>query len=152
LVKTATGKPHDAARGNSFFSTPERVLYVLDSLYPGPKEVRWSKKGKRYTADFIYGGLNFSNTFNRNGNLITSVEEISFELLPAQVKDKVNRFYKSYKIVIVLQRKIRDKLEYDIEVIQGQHQYILNYHPKGFLIHQYEVTKHKYDRLTTFSD
>ena len=120
FLTNATGKSYGRALGKPIFRTPERVLYVLDSLYPGPKEVRWSKKRKRYTADFIYKGLNFSNTFDRDGHLVKSVEEISFDLLPTQVKDKVKQFFTSYKIVIVLQRKTHDKLDYDIEVIRGK--------------------------------
>jgi len=117
------------------------MVHALDSLYPGVTDVQWTKKRKQYTADFIYNDLNISMTFDKRGNLMNSIEEISFESLPSRIKEKVTTFYSSYKIVMVLQRRNGKKVEYDIEVIQGKRHYILNYHPKGYLIHQYNVYK-----------
>lgn len=123
---------------------PERVMHALDSLYPRFTNVQWSRKRKKYTADFIYNGLNVSVTFNEIGHVLNILEEIPFDSVPIRIKDKINLFYNSYKIVMVLQRTTRERLEYDIQVIKGKQHYILNYHAKGYLIHQYEVSKIDY--------
>lgn len=150
LVAMFSAQLQAATNNRPRFRTPENIINMLDSLYPGPKDVQWSRKRKRYTADFIYKGLNVSTTFDKNANVLSSLEEIPFESLPERVQEKVKHFYESYKVVIVLRRKSGDSLQYDIEVIKGKQQYILNYHPKGFLIHQYEV--YKFDASTDFSN
>ncbi|HWA33873.1 MAG TPA: hypothetical protein VG737_07075 [Cyclobacteriaceae bacterium] len=48
-----------------------------------------------------------------------------------------------------MERSFKGKTEYDVHVIQGKQHYILNYHPKGFLIHQYEVEKIDYAAQAT---
>ena len=150
LVAAFSAQVQAATNIKPRFQTPENILNMLDSLYPGPKDVQWSRKKKHYTADFIYNGLNVSTTFDKDAMVLSSLEEIPFENLPEQIQEKVKQFYESYKVVIVLRRKSGDSIKYDIEVIKGKPQYILNYHPKGFLIHQYEV--YKFDPSTDFSN
>lgn len=125
-----------------FSHTPGKVQHVLDSLYPAPKEVYWSKKNKRYTADFIYEGRNVSLTLDKDGNVIKGLEEISFGHLPESVREKVEQFYGQYKIIMVSRKILPRKTEFDIEVIQGKRHYVLNYNEKGFLLHQYQLYKH----------
>lgn len=132
------------AQYSTIVQTPEPVVDSLESLYPGVKDVQWTREKRNHTADFIHNSLNISITFDKRGHLISCVEEIPFELLPSKVQEKVKQFYGSYKIVMVLQRRTGNKKEYDIEIIQGEHRYILNYHPKGYLIHQYNVYKVDY--------
>lgn len=150
FVTTSLGQIHGKTLDTEESRTPEKVLQALDSLFPNTKKVQWSKKQRKYTADFIYNGLNMSVTLDRNGRLLNSLEEIPFDLLPVRIKDKIASFYEAFKIVMVLRRTAGDKTEYDIEIIQGKHHYILNYHAKGYLIHQYEV--YKYDWAPDFSD
>jgi hypothetical protein len=150
LVVTSTEQLRGRSLDKGFARTPDKVVHVLDSLYPLDKQVHWSKKKKQYTADFIYQGMNVWITLDRYGNVISKSEEISVEGLPDRIREKLEQFYKSFKVVMVVQRTRDDKLEYDIEVIQGKQHYILNYHSKGYLIHQYEV--HKYDQSLDFTN
>lgn len=137
VLKPLEGQAVDPSR----VQTPEPIVVLLDSLYPGAKHVEWSKRKRQYTADFIYNGLNVSITFDHDGNLINSVEEVSYDALPYPIQEKIKQFYAPYKIVMITRRGKGRKIDYDVEVIQGKNHYILNYHPRGYLIHQYDVYK-----------
>ncbi len=118
-----------------------KVLQVLDSLYPGEKSVTWTSVRRQYKADFIYQDINVSVLFDREGRIKSLLREISFSTLPEKVREKIEIFYRSFKIMMVLERNRDKRTEYEVHIIRGDQQYILSYHPKGYLIHQYDVQR-----------
>jgi len=141
LAAIATGNLYGSPFGWDSVKTPLRVVATLDSLYPKAKQVAWSKKKRNYRADFIYNKMNVSITLDKTGHVVQQVREISFDQLPEKVREKVVQFYKSFKVVMVLERIDKMEIDYEVQVICGKIHYILNYHPKGYLKHQYEVDK-----------
>lgn len=120
---------------------PQNVIEALDSIYPGDKKVSWTPKRRSYTADFIYNYSNISVTFDKHGAILRHAREISFDLLPEKVKDKVSTNYPSFKIIMTSRVERDKRIEYDVEVIRGRQHYILNYHPNGYLIHEYTLER-----------
>jgi hypothetical protein len=150
LVLILAGRSNAQKGHGVFFKTPDRVIAVLDSLYPGTKNVQWSRRRKRYTADFIHDTRNFSISLNSHGTVLTSLEEINYNFLPDRIREKLKESYNTYKIVMVLQRSANAKVDYDIEIIQGRLHHLLNYNSKGNLIRHYDIVK--VDRFAGSSD
>jgi hypothetical protein len=141
LVLTLVGRSKAQKGHEKIFRPPDRVIAALDSLYPGLKDVQWSRKRKEYTADFIHGARTLSISLNSKGKVLTSLEEINYNVLPDRIRQNLEQSYNTYKIVMVLQQNANAKVDYHIEIIQGRLRYLLNYNGKGNLIRQYELLK-----------
>lgn len=120
---------------------PGRITAKVDSLFPGHVDIQWSRWRGNYRADFIYQERNISVTFSRDGELIRSLEEIDFSLLPERIRESVTSEYGLYKVVMVLKYQRGKKIDYEVEIIKGHYHYVLSYNAKGFLEHQYDVVK-----------
>jgi hypothetical protein len=141
LVLTLVGRSKAQKGRDQFLRPPETVIAVLDSLYPGVKDVQWSRKRKQYTADFNHGARNLSISLNSKGKILTRLEEINYNLLPDRIRQDLEQSYSTYKIVMVLRHDANAKLNYHIEIIQGRLHYLLNYNSNGNLVRQYELLK-----------
>jgi hypothetical protein len=126
---------------NNIPSIPQAVIKKLDSIFPGDKQVKWTKYSRKYRADFLYKGLNVSISFERDGNIIAGTEEIEYSALPSVISDKIQQKYATFKILMITLIYRKNSIQYEIEVIRGGSHYILNYNAKGGLMHQYDLIK-----------
>jgi hypothetical protein len=127
--------------GEAQARVPEKILQKLDSLFPQNSDVAWSKKKDNYTADFIYQNFNVSLTFDGRGEVTRRMQEIEKKNLPETISAKVDKSYANCKVLYVLQKTVKDKVEYEIELMKGSSLYIVNFDSKGRLVDVSEVYK-----------
>lgn len=138
------------ANDSKAFKTPEKIIQKFDSIFPGASGVDWSRKRATYTANFTYHNKVIAITFNREADIIGSLEEIDIDSLPDKSKRKLIKDYSTFKKVIVLRRFKRARPEYDVEVMKGEQHYILNFNKNGMLMHEYDVEKNDLESFTSY--
>ena len=136
LIEIVNGGP---ARQTPF---PPIVLKCLNTLYPATESVEWTKWGKNYQADFIYNSHNISLTFNKEGKIVKSMEEVDLISLPLEIKSVVEKKYNGYKVIYSTKNKDQHKVEYELEVVKGHLHHILNFNALGKFLAQYEISKY----------
>ena len=135
-------------KGKASVQVPSPIQQRLDSLYPGQKDVQWTKMNRRYRADFIYSGYNVSITFQKDARILLGMEEIDFNSLPPVITEKVQKDYGLYKVLMVTKEFKRDREFYEIEIVKGKYHYMLSYNQYGFLTGKCEVIKNDVQVLT----
>jgi hypothetical protein len=120
---------------------PVKITQELDAMFPDKKEVAWTKHHHRYQANFIYQNCSVSITFDSDGEIVKSIEEIDFQSLPDKIIKSVLKDFNNFKRLVVLQLCHKGRTHYEIEIMKGDLHYILNFNIKGYLVHLYNVDK-----------
>lgn len=141
LIITLQGPGLNAWSLKCFFQIPREVTDNFSTLFPNAENVQWTKEKSLYRADFIYKNQIVSLTFDADGKMIKGVYEIALDKLPSRIKLHIQKSYKDYKTLIVLEEYLKGKIEYEIELIKGQYHYILRFNSKERLINRYEVER-----------
>jgi hypothetical protein len=123
---------------------PKNVLEKFSQIFPDAERVEWTKKRSQFRADFIYHDLNTSVTFDGRGDVVKATQEILSEQLPENISKRLVEEFSEYKILVVLERFVHRKHEYEIEIMKGSFHYILQFNEKGRLTDQFKL-----DRIST---
>lgn len=129
---------------------PERIVHLLDSLYPGAKEMEWTKRIGTFRADFISNDKNISITFDRDAKVIRCKEEIDASQLSEKIANSILKECDGYKIVFILMEFDRGQVSYEIEIMKGRRLYILDFNEMGYLVDKSTVEKNSLYVSATF--
>lgn len=112
---------------------PKAVLTSFQTHFKGAKAKAWDKeKDGGYEAEFDWNKVETSATFNADGKLQETEQEIKVSELPKAVTDYVAKNYAGHKIAEAA--KITDatgKLTYEAEVKKGKEEMDLLFDDKG---------------------
>jgi hypothetical protein len=120
---------------------PKPDTLKLSALFPGVGKVNWTKRDKKYKADFIYNDSVKCITFKQNGEITSRVDQVDLSKLPKRALKIVKKDYAGYKAVVVLKTARRASCKYDIELVMGLNCLILNFNESGRLLHRYYAEK-----------
>ena len=69
---------------------PASVTNSFKAKFPDAKDIKWSDKVTSFQATFLSGGHTYEARFDNDGNFKESEKAISFDDLPAPVKETFN--------------------------------------------------------------
>jgi hypothetical protein len=78
---------------------PQKVVDAFNAKYPNASEVKWSNKLTRFTAWFTFNGERLKANFNDDGAWKNTEFEMSYDALPAAIKDGLKKTqYADWKV------------------------------------------------------
>ena len=127
---------------------PKAVVTSFQTNFKGAKVEKWEKeKDGNYEAEFDWNKIETSATFNADGKLNETEQEIKVSALPKTVTDYITKNYTSHKISEAA--KITDgdgKMMYEAEVKKGKEEMDLLFDSNGTFIKSIIETPEKGDK------
>ena len=103
-------------------SVPASVLSAFDKMYKGAQIRSWEKEQfGLYEAEFVHKARRSSATFNANGLLMRTEEEVKRKDIPAAIITHSGKLYPDYKVEECAKITTPDKkLMYEVEIANGK--------------------------------
>ncbi len=79
-------------------NVPAEVKAAFHKAYPSIIDVKWSKDGKNFEAEYDANKVDMSNTYSADGTLIETEMEITASDLPKEVLEYLKNNYSGDKI------------------------------------------------------
>ena len=95
LVLATALLTHLQAQKISAAKVPASVTNAFKKQNPDVKSVTWEAENGNFEANYKKGGGNYSEVFDKNGNLLETEVDIKVSQLPAAVPGYVKSHYKS---------------------------------------------------------
>lgn len=79
-----------------------KVIAAFKNIFKDAREPRWFYGGTNYAVTFLMNDLKYNALFMKNGNLIYQISYGQENNIPANLKRKVVRRFKDYRIISVI--------------------------------------------------
>lgn len=115
---------------------PKAVVSGFHSSFKDAKAKEWEKEGDKYEAEFDWNKVETSATFDANGKLLETENEIKVAELPKAISDYVTKNYAGYKISEASKIVEADskKVSYEAEIQKGKEEMDLIFDADGHFL------------------
>jgi hypothetical protein len=115
---------------------PENIRNKFNTLYPDAQNIHWYKEIKTYEVTFTNKKTNISISFDFDGNITETEEEITQREVPGEVLNMIDS--KFSRATITSFNKIRSygKLQYEADMKIKNENYKVFFTPEGKIIRQ----------------
>ena len=100
-----------------------KILTRFDKAFKNAVNVKWYKAGENFLAEFRTGETSNTSLFDKNGNLIYSINYCFQKQLPAGIKKMITNKYEEYEITSVA-KILQDNRKIWVVKLAGKSNYI----------------------------
>jgi hypothetical protein len=113
------------------FDPNEKVLKAFNETFASAQDVHWEEYSDHFTVSFVSGGIRAKVSYDKDGNMQSSIRYYNPQLLPLYIMNKVNKEHPKKKMFGVTEVTISGSIAYYIKMEDATHWYTLKVDADG---------------------